>query len=119
MLQKKIIAFILLFLINLSFFTLEHFKGYSSNNNYTNYSVISLMQSKYMSDKRWNENYFHEAQFPELGITIFTDIIFTNSLFDKKGCKVNCIITFKNNTKYVFNKNYDRDEIITKKKDFQ
>ena len=118
MLYKKIIIFMLLFSINLSFFNLEHFKGYSSSNKETKYSVASLMQSKYMNDKRWNENYFHEAQFPELGITIFTDIIFTNSLFDKKGCKLNCIITFKDNVKYVFNKNYERDEIIAKKEGF-
>lgn len=118
MLQKLITILILLFLINTSFFNLENFKGYSSKSKQTEYSVTSLMQSKFINNKRWNENYFHEAQFPEQGITIFTNIIFTNSLFDKKSCKLNCIVTFKNQTRYVFNQNYDRDEIIAKKEGF-
>ncbi len=118
MFQKKIILLILIFLINISIFNLEHFKGYSSKEKQPNYSVASLMQSKYMNDKRWNENYFHEAQFPEQGITIFTNLIFSNSFFDKKSCKLNCIITFKDHTKYVFNQDFSREEIIANKEIF-
>lgn len=118
MLFKKITMSLVFLLILSLLINLESFKGYSSKDNQSNYSVASLMQSKYMGDKRWNENYFHEAQFPDQDITIFTNIIFSNSFFDKKSCKFNCIITFKNQTKYVLNQDYATKEIISEKEGF-
>src|SRR4030042_2936205 len=118
MIFKKITMSLFFILILLLLINLESFKGYSSKDTQSNYSVSSLMQSKYMGDKRWNENYFHEAQFPEQGITIFTNIIFSNSFFDKKSIKFNCIITFKNQTKYVLNQDYATNEVIAEKEGF-
>ena len=99
MLLKKIIVFICIF-TTILLFSVENFKGYSSKNSPPVYSIISLLESKYEKDSRWNENYFHDAQFPEQGITIFTNIIFSKAFFGEKGCKFNCIITFddKKNT---------------------
>ena len=121
MTSKKIVVniiFIFLF-INLLLFSREHFKGYSSKkNSQPVYSVASLLESKYTKDPKWNENYFHEAQFPDQGITIFTNIIFSKSFIGKKGCKFNCIITFDNKEKYTFNKDYGPDDFSVDKQSF-
>ena len=100
------------------FYPLDIFKGYDDNDSANNYSLLSLLESKYTNDSKWNENYFHDAIFPENGITIFTNIIFSNSFISKKGCKFHCIITFNDGTKYVFNKDYKENEYTTSKNKF-
>ncbi|MCK4798173.1 MAG: hypothetical protein KAT05_12375 [Spirochaetes bacterium] len=117
MLLKKILILICLF-NTLFLFNLEIFKGYSSKDSSSVYSVASLLESKYVENSKWNENYFHEAQFPEQGITIFTNIIFSKAFTDKKGCKFNCTITFGDKKKYTFNQDYGPDEFEALKKGF-
>jgi len=109
---------ILLFMIMCSaVFSIEYFKGYSSKKG-EQYSVASLLMTKYEEDSRWNENYFHEAQFRDQGITIFTNIVFSNTFMKGKGCKFNCMINFKNGEKYTFNRDFGSDELIIKKDGF-
>jgi len=107
--MKKTFLIILIFIILFSnIAAVKQFAGYSSKSSNTNYSVTALLDSKHFNDSNWNENYFHEAQFLSEGITIFTNIIFSNSFFDKKSCKLNSIITFKNGKKYIFNKDFEK-----------
>ena len=75
---KNIIICILVASISLSF-SLEYFKGYSSKEKPPVYSTLSLLKTKYNDESNKNENYFHDAYFPDKGITIFTNIIFSKA----------------------------------------
>lgn len=111
--KKTFILFLFIFLsiIN-SIFSLEYFRGYFDDKKETSYSIESLLRIRYKNDEKCNENYFHEAQFKDIGVTIFTNIIFSKTFMDKKDCKLHCVITFKDGEKYVLNQDFNRDEII-------
>lgn len=112
------LCMVFLLLSALSINSVEFFKGYKSDKS-QNYSILSLLKSKYLEDDaKWNENYFHEAQFPEQGITIFTNIIFSKAFIDKKGCKFNCIITFDDEANYSYDKDYSSEELTFSRKGF-
>lgn len=114
---KKTVLFFLI-LVCLSAYGGEYFKGYSAKDIPSISSIFSILKPKYNGESKWNENYFHEAQFPDQGITIFTNVIFSKGFFGKKGCKFNCIITFNNDEKYVFNQDYDDNEFQIQNKGF-
>jgi hypothetical protein len=73
---------------------------------------------RYNGEPKWNENYFHEAQFPKQGITVFTDIIFSKSFFGKNSCKFSCIITFDNGERYDVIQDYSENEFYIQNKGF-
>ncbi|MBN2545139.1 MAG: hypothetical protein JXB50_05030 [Spirochaetes bacterium] len=111
---KKLFYILLLsFIIVLHSFNLEYFRGYSDDVNEPVYSIESLLKLKYVTNEKCNENYFHEAQFPDLGITIFTNIIFSKTFMDKNDCKLHCIITFKDKERYVFNEDFNKENFYS------
>ncbi len=93
-------------------FGLEYFKGYDPNKKQPAYSVSAMLKMKYRDGSKWNENYFHEAQFQDQGIMIFTNIIFSGTFMGKKGCKLNSVITFSDGEKYSFNRDFGPDEFV-------
>lgn len=116
--MKKVIIFLFL-LLPIFINSLEVFKGYSPKDKKSVYSVASLLESKYEKNSRWNENYFHDAIFPDKGITIFTNILFYNGVFNNNASKFNCVITFDKEEKYVFDKEYNIDDYQIHEKGFR
>ena len=117
--MKRYILIIFSFLFCCFFLgSIEFFEGYHSSLSSSGYSVESLLGLKYTKKSKWYENYFHEAQFPAEGMTIFTNVIFSNTATESKGCKVNVIITFADRQKYTLNVDYDTERIIVAESGF-
>ena len=96
---------------------LEIFKGFNPVFE-QKYTVASLLKSQYKRRPFWTETYFHEAQFPENRITIFTHITISEFFGFESGCKFNIIITFPDQKKYVFQKDYTFKQFTLKKDPF-
>ena len=110
--------FVLNNLISVSLLSgLEIFKGFDPVFK-PKYTVASLLKSQYKRRPFWTETYFHEAQFPQNGITVFTHITISEFFGFESGCKFNVIITFPDQKKYVFQKDYSFKEFILKKDPF-
>ncbi len=109
---KVLTIIVILFFTNSTLSCLEYFKGFDPNKNNSQYSIRALLKTKYKDGSKWNENYFHEAQFPEQGITIFNNLIFSSTFMGKKGCKFNTVITFNDGRRYTFNNDYGPEEFI-------
>jgi len=116
--MKLLTALILSSVIVPLAFNLEYFRGYSDDSEKTTYSIESLLKLKYSTSEKCDENYFHEAQFPDLGITIFTNIIFSKTFMDKNDCKIHCVITFKDKEKLVFNEDFNKEKLVSESSKF-
>jgi len=111
---KKLFYSLILSFTVISFaFNLVYFRGYSDDVKEPVYSIESLLKLKYILNDKCDENYFHEAQFADLGITVFTNIIFSKTFMDKNDCKIHCIITFKDKDKYVFNEDFNKENFVS------